>query len=96
MPAHYDRVHKNFLLFQDPTSFPAPFPSLWGWGGPTPKAKGKGKVLGTRFFLVTERSILRVPNFGGNELPLSLRNAKSVDVSKSQLKIYLFKQAYNC
>ena len=31
-----------------------------------------------------------------NELPLSLRKVKSVDVFKSQLKTYLFKQAYNC
>ena len=46
--------------------------------------------------MVIERSPLRAGPKLWNEVPLSLTKAKSVDVFKSQVKTYLFKQAYNC
>ena len=48
--------------------------------------------------MVIERFPLRAgPKlWKSNEVPPSLKKAKSVDVFKSQVKTFLFKQARNC
>ena len=46
--------------------------------------------------MVIERFPLRAGPKLWNEVPPSLKKAKSVDVFKSQVETFLFKQAYNC